>query len=221
MDVFHLPDADIHSGRWNNLLETTRLSLYPEEGIACRLKHYLKFIFVRHPLDRLLSAYRSKFFTNTTQNALQFFKPYGRTIIRQYRRQPSFASLIFGNDVRFEEFLRFVFNQPVDLMDRHWMPYSEQCFPCELSYDIIGTHETMTEDANYLLDSWNITNLRFPPPYRSVAEEACEYEHFYKNVSPLLIKDLIEKYKIDSLMFGYSDYPELRSSNTLYCNNRT
>ena len=37
------------------------LSTYSPEQIKYRLENYFKFIFVRHPMERLVSAYRSKF----------------------------------------------------------------------------------------------------------------------------------------------------------------
>ena len=37
------------------------LSTYTPEQIKHRLENYFKFIFVRHPMERLVSAYRSKF----------------------------------------------------------------------------------------------------------------------------------------------------------------
>ena len=216
-DVFNIPDSKIHTGNFSTMMEATRLSLFPTEGIACRLKHYLKVVFVRHPLDRLLSAYRSKFYLNTTENSREFFRPFGRKIIRRYRRRPTRTSLKTGSDVTFQEFLRYVLDRPVRLMDRHWMPYDNQCFPCEVNYDVIGKHETMTEDANYLLDLWNVSNIRFPPAYRNASAEACEYNHFYSNVSAVIIDRVIDKFKEDSLMFGYSDFPEFKKSAASKC----
>ena len=51
---------------------------------------YFSFLTVRHPLERLLSAYRDKFFSlsedkTERKKAAQFYKLYGRKIIRQYR----------------------------------------------------------------------------------------------------------------------------------------
>ena len=37
------------------------LSTYTPEQIKYRLENYFKFIFVRHPMERLVSSYRSKF----------------------------------------------------------------------------------------------------------------------------------------------------------------
>ena len=51
---------------------------------------YFSFLTVRHPLERILSAYRDKFFSlsevrTERKKAAKFYKLYGRKIISQYR----------------------------------------------------------------------------------------------------------------------------------------
>ena len=51
---------------------------------------YFSFLTVRHPFERILSAYRDKFFSlseaKTERNkAAKFYKLYGRKIIRRHR----------------------------------------------------------------------------------------------------------------------------------------
>lgn len=41
-----------------------RLDNYTSEEIRYRLDNFMKFMFVRHPFERLLSAYRNKFNQN-------------------------------------------------------------------------------------------------------------------------------------------------------------
>ena len=52
---------------------------------------FFSFMTVRHPFERLLSAYRDKFFVlsdspNEKNKAAKFYKMYGRHIIKNYRR---------------------------------------------------------------------------------------------------------------------------------------
>ena len=69
---------------------------------------FFKFLIVRHPLKRLLSGYRDKFLGKHKDNINVYQKGIGTKIIKKYRKNPSNSSLIFGNDVTFEEFLRHV-----------------------------------------------------------------------------------------------------------------
>ena len=53
---------------------------------------FFSFMTVRHPFERILSAYRDKFFVlsdsaNEKNKAAKFYKMYGKHIISNYRRQ--------------------------------------------------------------------------------------------------------------------------------------
>jgi Sulfotransferase family len=73
--------------------------------IQNRLQTYFKFMFVRDPLDRLLSAYYDKF---VRINGTYFTERYGRRIITKYRRNATEESLAFGHDVRLDEFVKYL-----------------------------------------------------------------------------------------------------------------
>uniref|UniRef100_A0A8C3NMJ9 Carbohydrate sulfotransferase n=1 Tax=Geospiza parvula TaxID=87175 RepID=A0A8C3NMJ9_GEOPR len=66
------------------------LSEYSVAEINARLRTYLKFVFVREPLERLVSAYRNKF---TLSYNTAFHKRYGTKIVRRHRPQPSQRAL--------------------------------------------------------------------------------------------------------------------------------
>uniref|UniRef100_A0A8C4ZY07 Carbohydrate sulfotransferase n=1 Tax=Gadus morhua TaxID=8049 RepID=A0A8C4ZY07_GADMO len=57
------------------------LNQYSIADINHRLKHYLKFLFVREPFERLVSAYRNKF---TLKYNSSFHKRFGTRIVRRY-----------------------------------------------------------------------------------------------------------------------------------------
>ena len=59
---------------------------------------YFSFLTVRHPFERILSAYRDKFFSlseaKTERNkAAKFYKLYGRKIISLYRPENNTSPL--------------------------------------------------------------------------------------------------------------------------------
>ena len=97
------------------------------------LKVTTKFLVVRHPLDRLVSAYRNKFEFGDPD---KFPLKYGRHIVRQYRENATEMALRTGADVTFVEFLTFLTREP--LGDGHWVRQYDQCQPCVVKYDFIG-----------------------------------------------------------------------------------
>ena len=103
-----------------------------------QLKHYYKVTFVRHPVDRLVSAYRNKF-----GEIEKFQKRYGTKIVEKFRptSKPRSGK---GNDVSFSEFIESLIDQkdlPRDKWDEHWSPMVNLCQPCRVHYNGIGEYQ--------------------------------------------------------------------------------
>ena len=128
------------------------LSTYSKEERLHRLKTYYKFMFVRDPLDRLVSAYLDKFHPNGQDKG--FHKHYGTYIVKKYRKPPlSLAEEkeTRGNDVTFPEFVNYVADTKRYMYNEHWAPYEDLCQPCLVDYDFIGHYEQLTDESNYVL----------------------------------------------------------------------
>ena len=102
----------------------------PKE-IEFRLKNYDKFIFVRNPAERILSAFRNKFEKNYT-TSLHFQKIYGSKIIRNYRNKKYKGN---GSGVKYGEFLSYLIDSSKyepNKMNEHWAPFNNLCHPCDI-----------------------------------------------------------------------------------------
>ncbi|KAH0617759.1 hypothetical protein JD844_016321 [Phrynosoma platyrhinos] len=125
-----------------------KLDSYDLKGIHMRLKTYTKVIFVRDPMERLVSAFRDKF-----EHPNSYYHPvFGKAIIKKYRLNADRDALKTGSGVRFKEFIQYLLDshRPVG-MDTHWEQINKLCYPCVIGYDFIGKFETLEEDANYFL----------------------------------------------------------------------
>uniref|UniRef100_A0A8W4FJL1 Carbohydrate sulfotransferase n=1 Tax=Sus scrofa TaxID=9823 RepID=A0A8W4FJL1_PIG len=171
--------------------------LRPDE-IRYRLQHYFKFLFVRDPLERLLSAYRNKF-----GEIREYQQRYGAEIVRRYRAGagPSPA----GDDVTFPEFLRYLVDEDPERMNEHWMPVYHLCQPCAVRYDFVGSYERLEADANQVLE-W----VRAPPHVRFPARQAWyrpaspESLHYHLCSAPrAVLQDVLPKYILDFSLFAY------------------
>ena len=106
-----------------------------------RLKEILttfnRGILVRHPLDRLRSAYYNKFVK------IHYVKPQKyKDIIQKYRQ----SNTDKYKHMHFEEFIKFVlYDQP---HDTHWEAYGSACNPCYIKYDYILRMETFDRDLD-------------------------------------------------------------------------
>uniref|UniRef100_UPI0035901AE5 carbohydrate sulfotransferase 9-like n=1 Tax=Myxine glutinosa TaxID=7769 RepID=UPI0035901AE5 len=130
----------------HGIKELRPLSSYSNKEIHLRLNMYTKFLFVREPFNRLVSAYRDKFEANNTL----YEKLIGRWIIKDFRENPSKDALATGKGVTFTEFVRFI-TYYTNHMDRHWFPMYKLCFPCDIHYDFIGKFESINIEAPWFL----------------------------------------------------------------------
>jgi len=170
-----------------------RLSNYTEEEMNERLKTYFKFVFVREPLQRLLSAYKHKFIQTPS-----YTSKLRKEIVQALR--PQDVEPNGENFVKFKEFIQYLSNNMS--RNQHWRQYGKLCHPCVIHYDFIGHTETLKEDAALLLKMAGIDDrVTFPPIHNSTGpSEVLEY---YSQVPPWYIKQLGEQYRNDFEMFGY------------------
>ena len=108
---------------------------WSDTGILSRA-HLFTFVFIRHPLQRLVSAYNDKFSENKNINFINSLKN---------NVEPS---RLPNGKISFEQFLNFViFEVSSNSMSEgsfHWWPYSKLCHLCQIDYSYIGTLEVST-----------------------------------------------------------------------------
>jgi hypothetical protein len=116
--------------------------------VAERYKDYHKVISVRHPLDRIISAYRDKMLDHPE-------RPMSRSPIETMLKRRKSAKITiddprFANIPTWEEFVWFVTHTPA--RDPHWRKYYDLCHPCVIEYDSIAKMETLESDVEHVLD---------------------------------------------------------------------
>lgn len=165
--------------------------------------NYTKLVFVRHPFERLISAYHDKF---VDQNSTVYQLGIGTGIIRKYRPHPSESSLTNGNDVTIPEFVSYVIDEWKSgrrQLDVHWRPMVDLCLPCSIDYDIVGKFETLNHDVEFLLKKLDessiikLFQLAKPPPSTSSMKQ------FINQLSQQQLIDLFHVYEDDFRIFGY------------------
>ena len=206
-DVLKLDGGAVHNTYHGKYIQSLRDDKYfSHSDVVYRLSNYFKFIFTRHPLDRLLSSYNSKF---NSSLATAYFQRYGPRI-KKLCGEFSLKEGTSRQRVTFEEFLCYASREHISALNRHWAPYWTQCNFCESlwHYDYIGEYETMTEEANYLLEKWGVMEMKVPPAYRTRAEQKKNFWNALSTVSPKVLEDIYDRYRSDFDMFGYKKFPD-------------
>ncbi|KAL7647442.1 UNVERIFIED_CONTAM: hypothetical protein RMT77_001038 [Armadillidium vulgare] len=172
-----------------------RLDSYSQVTIAKRLKSYTKFLFVRHPFERLVSAYRNKF-ESYANSSNKFKLDYGPQIIEGFK---------MGNPIPFKKFVEYVLKASKDNkpLNEHWATYNDLCHPCFLRYNYIGYYESLVEDAENILDVIGAPeDMHFPS--QNTAHTAEIVEKYFSYLSNEQIKGLFDLYNNDFVLFGYN-----------------
>lgn len=172
---------------------------YKTVDVSKRLVTHFKFLFVREPFHRLLSAYRDKFFGKNRIYTNRFRK----MIVEAFRPRDIETVGMATNNVTFTEFLKYIVTYTGYMTSNdHWQKYEQLCFPCAFEYDFIGHFETLEEDAVYLLKKAGIDDRVAFPPVR-LSRATSDFMTYYSQVPHEVIFKLGEAFKPDFEMFGY------------------
>ena len=123
---------------------------------AFSYKEYYKFMFVRDPFTRILSAYVDKLFApNPT-----YWHLVSRNEIKRFRSNDALRAACHS-DLSFEEYIRAVItshrpNLQKGKVDCHDESYLTACHPCEVGYNFIAKMETFPTDAYHLYKKLNM-----------------------------------------------------------------
>ena len=196
----------IHSRPFMRTVGLHVLADYTPDEIEHRLRNYYKFMLVRHPFDRLSSAYREKFGPKNTY----YHEALGKGIIKKYRKNATQESLETGNDVKFGEFVKYLLDGNPPGYNDHWKRYYEVCDPCRVKYNHIAKLETMGEDAGVILPTLGLSSHTSLPEW-NVNLQAKKYDissgknlsYVFDGLPPEDVRQLLRIYDYDFRLFGY------------------
>ncbi|XP_015587588.1 carbohydrate sulfotransferase 11-like [Cephus cinctus] len=181
-----------------------------------------KFLIVRHPFERIVSAYRDRIEDNSKYTAQAWI--YVPKIFSLTRPQLFYSSIATGGVLEkiyhrnrrlklipsFKEFITWLLEESVSVDDVHWDQYHLHCSACDINYNFILKLENHTIDQiddiflKLQLNKKNVYLPRLEETHNGVTDfdQTCSY---FKNLSQDAAFQLYERYKIDFEMFNY-DY---------------
>lgn len=185
--------------------------------------HTTKFMIVRHPFERIVSAYRDKLENlniGREHGAQHFYEKYGKKIVQKYRKGPQNNTIHAtyleqntnlpaprGVEPTFEEFVKYLIDTDlVHYADDHWIPYYLYCTPCYLDYEVIAKFETLDRDQRYLIQKLELEN-KVNPKWKHLTKgkkTADVVKEYMATISKSDILKLSRKYIVDFEMYNYS-----------------
>lgn len=172
-----------------------------------KLKKYTKFLFVRDPFVRLISAFRSKFELENED----FYRRFAVPMLRAYANLTSLPASVSeafsaGLKVTFSHFIQYLLDPRTERLapfNEHWRQVHRLCHPCQIEYDFVGKLETLDQDAAQLLRLLKVDGrLHFPPSYRNRTASSWE-EDWFAEIPLAWRRQLYKLYEADFVLFGY------------------
>ena len=178
-----------------------------------RKKKFLSFSFVRHPFERLVSAYTDKIndgfmkangYEKWFQND-KSFSSFVNLVLHEYRTS------CYPGSTQHSRIRTNWYNKNCEYkVNRHWRPFVFRCSYCDINYDIIGRMETWNDDLNYIIRKRGIENT-LPPQKANISfthhswkqnTEQMTIKHF-STLSDKQKEDLYNMFRMDFEMFNY------------------
>ncbi len=185
---------------------------------------------VRHPFNRLVSAYRDKLERYKGENLETdyFYKNFGRNMVKKQREK----ALEWLGDDFFSEENNFGAPVPVDdgwrhspeqpcfwefvqvvlsgFRNIHWNPTSTYCSVCGLEYNTIVKFEHLEFESQFveqLIDPNHVADQRLTHANPTLPSGMTQDELtkvYFQQLSAEDVEALYEFYKLDFRMFGYT-----------------
>uniref|UniRef100_H2Z9Y6 Carbohydrate sulfotransferase n=1 Tax=Ciona savignyi TaxID=51511 RepID=H2Z9Y6_CIOSA len=132
------------------------------------MKHYTKFVVVREPFDRALSAYKDKFLVKPGYGRPAFLK-LAKAIKEEYGNKSSQSSAKQNAYPNFAEYVKYLVDPLNDRIPshysepRHWQPQTDLCYPCNIRYDYVLRLENIEEESEFILREIGApSNVHYP-----------------------------------------------------------
>ena len=219
IDMAKVDHATLHDNAFMHSMGWRLLSTYNAVGIKHRLKTYFKFITVRHPFDRLVSAYKDKLGATAGRYLGGL---HARRIKQRYRAVNVMTGRRPGGRVTFAEFIRYVLDTEPQNLDVHWRDYGRLCDPCRVHYDYVVRMETLAADSRAILPRFAASTDNVMPTQNVIQSAEPHSLQGGKSVSLIGsiaardVRRLQNLYRRDFEMFGYT----WRQNNTVaMCSN--
>ena len=206
---------------YSNMTILSKLQLKQGVTVESLQTQYYKMMIVRHPLERLVSAYRDKLVGAVKRNELknpndnysnnlklEIFKAIHPDRYHQWLHHTNMQHY-----VTFSDFIQFIVDKPNADLNIHYQPVISLCNVCGVKYDFYGAHKRFNQDAQILATKLGGTAEYISNPFHISNDKTVNVlSTFYSQLSQDLKEQLFRDW-YSELEFYYYLYPEERNSH--------
>ena len=184
-----------------------------------KVKNYWKFMIVRNPLERLLSAFINKISSplKNSSNVMDTFELHKISIMEKYHpeklKQWEHGRQAEKVQLDFETYLQWIIDTPNHKLNEHFAPIVELAQPCRIRYHFYGNFKLYSSDMKAIIaklgapQEWYINRSN----HKQGRETSGKMISFYSTVRREVKEQLIQDFS-DDLEFYYTLYPEEKDS---------
>ena len=190
-------------------------SLSSEEQDA-EIKDYFKFIMFRHPLERLLSGYRSKMSiavrNEMTDEDDRYVEGdlllYAKREIISHEYPNTYEKWIaahesFPINITFSDFINYWMKSEKLSHNPHFNSVIRLCRPCLVRYDYYGNFKTFGNDSKLLMDRIGASEEELRPQYPKPSDELVDkyYGQLSRSQKLKILKKLAPELRFYYMLF--------------------
>ena len=187
------------------------------ETMLTMISQFQKFTIIRHPLERLTSAYRDKmskplprelrkkpsfYFDHLKHSIVQEYEPY---LYQKWEEEGKRTNL----SVSFPVFVTWLIERnSSEVVNEHFTMQVDNCQPCRMRYHFYGNFKTFVNDSLQILSKFtnNLAPFSNEGYYSPGLETRQLLPAFFSQLAPALKERLLEHMQLE-LDFYHSLYP--------------
>ena len=170
-------EIGMKASSWNIVPKKLHSSQISE--LKRKLDTYTKFLIIRDPIERHVSAYRDE---------------------NKYKYK--------SKTTPFNEWLvKAILNKTKAKFNRHVMPFNQWCKPCSMTYDFVGQLNNFDEDMDTILEHVGARDLVILPTREQTNYTEVKSfdvaDKYRRTIPKYMLKQIYETYYLDYFLFGF------------------
>ena len=178
------------------------------------IKEYKRYTIVRHPLERLLSAFRDKLegpLIKKPFKQLNYFETLKHHIMNEHSHEEyvtwNASNIFYDVQISFSAFLKWIISEQETNLNEHFVSQFYNCEPCRMDYHFYGNFKNFTADASSILKEFGSKIALQLNPYHSKGMETFNQLRTYYSSVPKQLRKMLYSRLLLEFEFYHRLYP--------------